>query len=412
MSFTGHFIELLNQPAAPILAARLIIPFGSIYDPIGLRGRQQLLAGVLTRGCGNLTAEQFANQVESIGAILRCDAGEDLLIICLKCNIKDASILLPLLFQMIEAPRCDKIQVDLERDLNLQTIHRLQEDPFHLCHENLRPLLYGNGPYGHDPVGLKSDLKNINYDEIKKTSQQLPSSNAMLVLVGDPKIKLVEQCQSSIANWLHQPEALPQLHPEPDINFAAAPCDTGQVVLMLGFRTVGIRSSDAILLRILQVHLGVGMSCRLFQVMREERGLAYDVGVEFMSRNSDAPFIWHLSSGVERAQEALTALLGEWQQLLQVPLTSNELDLAIAKMRGQEALSRETPSQRADRLALLLSYGLPKNHNELCLERIKQVSPLELQEVARRWLHKPKLSVCGPAEALKGLERQWRIAGS
>lgn len=112
--------ELLHQPESPILVARLVLAIGSRVDPPGQRGRQQLLAGVLTRGCGELNAEDFANKVESFGASLRCDAGDDFLVLALKCNNDDAIFLLPLLLDMLESPSCDKDQVNLERDLNIQ----------------------------------------------------------------------------------------------------------------------------------------------------------------------------------------------------------------------------------------------------------------------------------------------------
>ncbi len=404
--------ELLHQPESPILVARLVLAIGSRVDPPGQRGRQQLLAGVLTRGCGELNAEDFANKVESFGASLRCDAGDDFLVIALKCNNDDAIFLLPLLLDMLESPSCDKDQVNLERDLNIQTIQRMREDPFYLCHEKLRLLLFSDGPYGHDPIGIKNDLEKIEPKLLLQISKQLSARSALLVLAGNPSLSLQEQCINRISGWTSEIEAGPPLIPEPLNNFAAVRCRTEQVVMMIGFRTVEIQNPDALLLRILQVHLGVGMSCRLFHVIREELGLAYDIGAELITRSSDSPMIWHLSCGIDRAPEALSAFLGEWRRLLEQPISAAELNLAVAKIKGQEALSCETLSQRADRLAALLSYGLPKNHSELCLKKLPHISPEELQQAAQRLLQKPNLSVCGPASALNDLKHQWQVAMS
>ena len=405
-------VELLHQPESPILVARLVLAFGSRVDPPGQRGRQQLLAGVLTRGCGELNAEDFANEVESYGANLRCDAGDDFLVVALKCNNDDANFLLPLLLDMLEMPSCERDQVNLERDLNMQTIQRMREDPFYLCHEKLRQLLFSDGPYGHDPIGTRNDLEKIEPKSLIQISKQLAAQSALLVLAGNPPSSLQEQCVNRISGWTNKIEAGPLLIPEPLENFAAVRCRTEQVVMMIGFRTIEIHNPDALLLRILQVHLGVGMSCRLFQVMREELGLAYDIGAELITRSSDSPMIWHLSCGIDRATEALNAFLGEWRRLIEQPISAAELNLAVAKIKGQEALSCETLSQRADRLAALLSYGLPKNHSELCLKKLPDISPAELQQAAKRLLQNPKLSVCGPAAALNDLKHQWQVAMS
>ena len=403
-------VELIHQPGAPILSARIVLPLGSILDPIGMKGRQQLLAGVLTRGCAEFNAEKFASFVESHGANLRCEAGEDLLVIALKCNRIDANSMVPLILAMFESPHCNEEQINLERDLNIQMLKRLQEDPFQLCHDKLKPLLFDDGPYSSDPIGFKQDLKNIKQKNLLETSKQLTCSKALLVLAGDPPPELIENCRERLNVWKNEPISAPEPSPEPALNFASVVCNTEQVVLMMGFRTVGIDNTDSLMLRLLQVHLGVGMSCRLFQVIREERGLAYDVGVELMMRRSNTPMVWHLSCAVGRACEALDALLAEWQNIIQAPISEAELQLAVAKLKGMEALSRETGGQRADRLAMLLSYGLSADHNEICLKKLDRIEPAQLLAAAQRWLQKANLSICGPSSAIKELKQHWQRA--
>ena len=143
------------------------------------------------------------------------------------------------------------------------------------------------------------------------------------------------------------------------MGWSADPLDTEQTVLMLGFRSLPIQHPDALALRLLQVHLGLGMSCRLFLCLREELGLVYDVGAELAMRRFDSPFLWHLSTSADQAASALEALLDEWQRLLDEPLAEQQLALAKAKLRGQEAMGRQTGAQRAERQAFCLGYGLP-----------------------------------------------------
>jgi predicted Zn-dependent peptidase len=187
---------------------------------------------------------------------------------------------------------------------------------------------------------------------------------------------------------------------------------TEQLVLMLGTATVPLGHPDALPLRLLQAHLGLGMSSRLFVVMREERGLAYDVGVHMPARCGPTPFIWHLSTSAERAAEATNCLLQEWRRLLEEPLSDGELALAKARFRGQDALGRQTCGQVADRQALLLGYGLGEDHVQACLDRAAQLDGQALQSAAQRWLAEPRLSLCGPGPALKAAERSWMSRGS
>jgi predicted Zn-dependent peptidase len=118
--------------------------------------------------------------------------------------------------------------------------------------------------------------------------------------------------------------------------------------------------------------------------------------------------VFHLSSSSERAGEATTELLQEWQRLLDQPISEAELELALAKFRGQEALGRQTSSQIADRHALVLGHGLPFDFADRSLAEAAQLSPDDLLASARSLLAAPSLSLCGPASALQQAETVWQ----
>ena len=179
------------------------------------------------------------------------------------------------------------------------------------------------------------------------------------------------------------------------------------MVLMLGAATGPLGDPDGLALRLLQAHLGMGMSSRLFVSLREERGLAYDVGVHLPARRGATPFIWHLSTSADRASEATSALLEEWQRVLNEPLSAEELALAKAKFRGQDAMGRQTCGQIADRQALVLGHGLGWSYVADTLLRAEQLSADDLMAAARRQLAAPALSLCGPPMALEAGERAW-----
>ncbi len=184
--------------------------------------------------------------------------------------------------------------------------------------------------------------------------------------------------------------------------------DTEQLVLMLGASTTALGAPHALALRLLHCHLGVGMSSRLFVALREEHGLAYDVGVHYPARLGDAPFVFHLSTSSDRAAQATRELLAEWQRLLDQAITADDLQLALAKFRGQEALGRQTSSQLADRHALVLGHGLPFNFADRCLEEAAELTTDHLLQAARELLTAPSLSLCGPRTAITQAEAVWQ----
>mgnify|MGYP006267759051 CR=1 FL=1 len=409
---------LLNQQqrqAPGLLAARLWIAGGSSLDPLQQRGAHQLLAGLMTRGCAGLDAEALADLVEGRGAALRAEANEDSLVISLKCASDDAAELVPLLVQMVAAPQLDENQIAIEQQLNLQSLQRLREDPFQLCHEALRQQLYGDGAYGHDPLGIAPELEALEKPQLAALQHQQGRHGAALVLAGS----LPAGCEARLAEALAQTpwmaaepgQALPLRQASSSERLSLVEQDTEQVVLMLGCPTVPLGHPDNLPLRVLQAHLGLGMSSRLFVAMREERGLAYDVGVHMPARRGATPFVWHLSTSADRAAEACSALLDEWQRLRYDRLDAEALALAQAKYLGQEAFGRQTCGQVADRKALLLGFGLAPDFVEQCLEQARSFDARTLQAVAQRQLAAPKLSLCGPAAGLRAAEAAWSRHG-
>ena len=407
----GCPLWLLHRPGPAILSAKLWLRGGSSADPPGQRGAAQLLAGVLSRGCGALSGEELADLVEGRGAGLRCEAAEDGTLISLKCASDDAAVLLPLLLQMVQSPWLVDDQIALERQLNLQTLQRQREDPFQLSHDQLRQQLYGDGPYGHDPLGIEQELDGLGRPQLSGLSAALGQEGSVLVLAGVIPADVEALLLAGVGGEAWPAAAPPRRRgPAGQPGAAMATCadETEQLVLMLGCSTVPLGAPEALALRLLQCHLGVGMSSRLFVALREEQGLAYDVGVHQPARLGDAPFVFHLSSSSDRAPQAAAALLAEWQRLLETPLTEEELQLAKAKFRGQEAMGRQTSSQLADRLALVLGHGLPADFADRCLVEADQLGAGALQAVARELLARPHFSLCGPASALKAAERVWQ----
>ena len=117
----------------------------------------------------------------------------------------------------------------------------------------------------------------------------------------------------------------------------------------------------------------------------------------------------HLSTSAERAEEATSCLLDEWHRCLQEPPASRrELALALAKLRGQDAMGRQTCCQIADRQALVLSHGSASGPRGAGAGAGPAARSEDLLAAAQRWLRPPCLSLVGPAPALAGGGAAWR----
>ena len=410
--------ELVLDPVTTtgVLSAKLWIRRGSSADPLGQRGGHQLLGSVLSRGCGPVDHLQLADLVEGCGAGLRCDTHEDGILISLKCRDIDADRLLPALGWMLRQPHLDEGQIELERDLSLQALQRQKEDPFHRAFDGWRHLAYGQGPYGHDPLGVGVDLEQLRKPELAVLASGLEKRGSVLALSGtipDRALERMEQWLGHSRTESGSDDAETPIKQSPDLVSGEKPSlglqvlPTEQVVLMLGQAALPHGHPDDLALRLLQAHLGSGMSSLLFRRLREEHGVAYDVGVHHPARAGAAPFVMHASTGVERAELSLELLIDSWSELVEDNISEVDLKLAKAKFRGQLAHGSQTTGQRAERRAQLRGLNLPDVHDQSCLNQLDQLRASDLHDAARRHLHSPQLSLCGPEATLESLEKQW-----
>jgi len=402
-----------------VLSAKLWIRRGSSADPLGQRGGHQLLGSVLSRGCGPVDHLQLADLVEGCGAGLRCDTHEDGILISLKCRDIDADRLLPALGWMLRQPHLDESQIELERDLSLQALQRQREDPFHRAFDGWRQLAYGKGPYGHDPLGIGIDLEQLQKAQLTSLASDLESRGSVLALSGT----IPDQAQAQLVDWLGTSKTESSSSEAGSAIRTSLESDRGeraslglqslateQVVLMLGQAALPHGHPDDLALRLLQAHLGSGMSSLLFRRLREEHGVAYDVGVHHPARAGAAPFVMHASTGVDRAELSLELLLKSWIELMETSISEVDLKLAKAKFKGQLAHGSQTTGQRAERRAQLRGLNLPDDHDQSCLNQLDQLRASDLRDAAGRHLQSPQLSLCGPAETLASLEKQWTLS--
>ena len=394
-----------------VLSAKLWIRRGSGADPVGQRGAHQLLGSVLSRGCGPLDHVELADLVEGCGAGLRCDTHEDGILVSLKCTQNDVAKLLPILGWMLERPHLSQAQVSLEKELSLQALQRQQEDPFQRAFDGWRQLAYGEGPYGHDPLGIAGELNGLRQDQLEAFAARMNDDGSILALSGTIPENLrtiLQECWDGADRRPGQWRQAMGNDLEPsDRTSTLNIIETEQVVLMLGEATLPHGHPDDLALRVLQAHLGSGMSSLLFRRLREDHGVAYDVGLHHPARQRSAPFVMHAATGVERARLSLELLMRSWDELLDTVIAQSDLDLAKAKVKGQWAHASQTTGQRAERRAQLCALGLPEDHDRRCLEQLDGLSGSALQAVAQTHLRQPILSLCGPASSLSMLQSVW-----
>ena len=399
-----------------ILCAKIWVRDGSRADPINKKGLHSLLGSLLIRGCGPYNNLQLADLVEGLGAVLLSETYEDGIMISLKCTEEGSNDLLPLLKWIIFEPRLEKEQIDLERQLSIQAINRQKENQFILALNKWKEIAYQNHPYSQDVIGSIKDLKTITRTDLTSLSETISSRQKVIVISGslpaniDTYLKDIKVMNynpnkkkgQSISDKFKKPN-----HFDTDKSIVITPQNTKQVVIILGSTTIPHSHPDDIALRILSCHLGSGMSSVLFNILREEKGLTYDVGIYYPVRELNAPFIIHASSSKDKAMETLILIRKCWNNLQYSLLSNEELELAKSKLRYNFAYNSQTISQRAERKAHLIGLNIDENYDLHILNLIDSITKEDIIRVSGLYLKWPFLSLCGPEDKLNQLRDFW-----
>ena len=402
-----------------IMSAKLWIDDGSRNDPKDKKGIHQLLSSTMLRGCGPYNNKEIAEIVESCGANLNFDTYEDGLLISLKCVENDAYKLIPLIGLMITKPILQRDQFELEKDLTIKAIKRQKESTYQLAFDGWRKMVYGDGPYGHDPLGSIDDINKINKEHILPIASSLIQRKKTFVISGKFPINIDEYIENRIEfkgiskNIINQNKTFKNIRNietpyKQRTNICTHSLNTKQVILLLGKATIRYDDKSDILLRLLSCYLGYGMSSLLFKVLREKYGVVYEAGVYHPIRENQTPFIVHASTSEEKGNMTLQLLKECWEEIINNEISPEELDLVKIKYRGQIAHSLQSISQRAEHKAHLLGIGLSKDHDKEILQRLERITSKEIRDAANRYLKNPLLSVCSNKEVIRKILKDWK----
>ncbi|GAB4357032.1 MAG: pitrilysin family protein [Cyanophyceae cyanobacterium] len=417
----GITVLALENATADIVAARIFVTAGSLYEPESCAGLANLLAATLTKGTVRRSSLEIAELVEAVGASLSADASTDYFLVGLKTVTEDFEPVLALAAELIREPVFPVEEIDLERSLAIQALRSQREQPFAVAFERLRTAMYGGHPYGRSTLGSeatlgrieRADLQRFHRDRFRPEHVTIAISGCLTAAAA---IALVEQY---FGDWRGEgpgPErsGSPAIAaPLPTIaqHHHMTPQDTQQAIVMVGYPAAaacdatGEVHGDYAALKLLNTYLGNGLSSRLFVELREKRGLAYEVSAMYPTRSAASQFVAYMGTAPQNAAIALDGLRGEVERLKHEPLTADELQTSKNKLLGQYALGKQTNSQLAQLYGWYEVLGLGIEFDQEFQRAIDRVTVPEAQRVAQKYFdHPPVVSLVGPAEAITFLK--------
>lgn len=403
----GLSVIAAENPTADLVACRIFLKnAGSSRETAALSGLSHLLSTVMTKGTKNLTSLEIAEKVESIGASLGAETANDYFLVSLKTVAADFAQMLSLAGEILRNPTFPESEVELEKHLTIQNIRSQQEVPFNVAFKQLREAMYGEHPYGFSVLGTQESVSSLTRASLEEYHQTyFRPDNLIISLSGriapEEALNLIIKVFGdwTVSNTPVIPLKLPALTANASRNITVQ--DTQQAILMLGYLCPGIKNSEYSVLKLINTYLGNGLSSRLFVELREKRGLAYDVSAFYPTRLAESQFVVYMGTAPENTTSALEGLRREVERLCDQILSQEELQAAKNKLLGQYALGKQTNGEIAQIFGWYETLEVGIEFDSQFQEEINLCTAGAVQDVARRYLTSPFVSLVGPEEFIK-----------
>ena len=396
----------LNNNKRNFSTASIWIKGGSDMDGVGKKGINKILSSLLTRGCEGFNNFTLSEYIESHGAELNQEVFEDGISISIKSLNEHFSKLFPLLDLIINKPTLLEIEFQKVKKSSIDFIKKEKENPFNICFEKWRRIVYSNHPYAFNTNGNANDVSKITYEDILLEFKNFKNREKYLIS-NNPEIngenfgileKKILKEKSGHVN--HNLSAMNR--------FDYFNNDSNQTIIMMGDQTCSRRSSEYLPLKVLESYLSYGMSAALFKLFREKHGITYDLGVYYPIRSGNAPFLIYLSVTNKKALFAFELLSTLWKNLLFNPLTDAEIFLAKEKLKGSFLLGNQSIDEIMQRNIQLISYGIsPISEIDLNL-KIEEISSLDIIKSTKKYLSKPFLCISGSEKICLEISKRWK----
>ena len=384
---------------ARVVTVSLQVKSGSRYETPDTAGLSNFVQRVMVRGTTGRSARQIVEAAEDIGGSLEASADVEHAEIRGGALAAHARTLLELIADVALAPAFPEDEVERERRLIVNQIQTRAETPFSVALDALTAQLYGSHPLALPVLGRKASVERLGREDLVRHHRRVyRMGNMVLAVSGGVKPEGVRRHAERLfarapAGQIDEPAAS---EPAPTRERRVLDRQAQQAQVLIGFLGPGIGDPDYAPGKIMSAVLGGGVAGRLFVKLREERGLAYSLGMVNPARRDPASFVAYLSTSDDNVERAESALRGEIERFRADGPSEAEVARAKAYVLGNLALDRRTNARHAWYLAFFELTGFGWDYPERYARALEAVSVADVTRVARRYLADPATVVVRP----------------
>jgi len=375
---------------------------GSRDEEDGHHGSTHFLEHLLFKGTPTRSAQSIAEAFDAVGGEANAATGKEHTCYYARVLDTDLTMATEVIGDMVTSATLDSDEVELERGVILEELAMNDDDPSDVAHEHFAAAVFGDHPLGRPIGGTPASIRKVPRDAVAEHYRTHYRPDALVVTAAGSvdHDHLVEQVTRALdaGGWNTSADVAPS---DRRTTTAAVglPVDgaeltvrrpTEQANVIIGGTAPTSTDERRFVLLVLNAALGGGMSSRLFQEIREKRGLAYST-YSFASGHADTG-LFGLYAGCTpaRVDEVTALLVAEWLRMADEPMPAAELQRAIGQLVGGLVLGMEDTGSRMTRLGKAeLVTGRLLSLDE-SVERIRAVTAAHVQELAADLASRPR----------------------
>jgi predicted Zn-dependent peptidase len=395
-------IQVITEeiPSVHSVSVGIWIPAGSRDENWEENGISHFIEHMLFKGTKRRSARQIAKEIDSVGGVLNAFTSKEYSSFYAKVLAEHLPIALDLLFDLYLNSTFSSEEMEKERQVIVQEINMVEDTPDEYIHDLFNESFWPHHPLGFPILGRLETIEDLKRARLKDFfTENYLRIEPIFVAAGRLKHEdLLKPVREALGRIRPRPKQTHRRPPKAHPQILVKNKSLEQVHLVLGAKGFSATHPRRYAFSVLNTIFGGGMSSRLFQEIRENRGLAYSV-YSFLSSFIDSGMIGvYVGTGENTLTSVLKIIRREMKKLAENSLKSGELRSAKEQMKGNLLLSLESTDSRMGRLAKSEIYFHRFVSPEEIIEGIERVSAEEVADLARQLFQTTSLSltVLGP----------------
>ncbi|MCB1359939.1 MAG: insulinase family protein [Rhodobacter sp.] len=402
----GFRIVTEPMPGLASAAVGIWVTAGARHEQAEQNGIAHFLEHMAFKGTARRTALQIAEEIEDVGGYINAYTSREMTAYYARVLEADVPLALDVIADIVLNPAFDTREIEVERHVILQEIGQAADTPDDVIFDWLQEASYPDQPLGRPILGPADRIARYDAGDLRRFVTGHYGPGQMILAASgavqhDMLVTLAEALFGHLPTLIMPPAAPAQFH----INERREVKDLEQAHVALAFEGPAFRDPDLFTAQIYAAAMGGGMSSRLFQKLREERGLCYTTFAQAGAHDDTGAITIYAGTGEEDLAELATLTIDEMKRAA-TDLSETEIARARTQMKAGLLMGLESPSSRAERLARLLAIWDRVPDLEETIQKIDAVDLPSIRAYAEKLVTEARVSMAlyGPVAGAPSLE--------